>query len=325
MGRAPVFRETAEVDEFDAAVVAEPLAGPPRRSRGRCDGSRHTAAERLPVRVSAVIPALNEAENLPHVLTKLPADLYEVILVDGHSIDRTPELARELLPEIRVVQQTRRGKGNALECGFLQARGDIIVMLDADGSTDPAEIPRYVDALLQGAHFAKGSRFLAGGGSEDITRFRSLGNRGLVRLANVGTGARYTDLCYGYNAFWRACLSTLGFDRDHAAAASDSMQWGDGFEIETLINIRAAQAGLKVVEVPSFEHSRMYGRSNLNAFVDGFRVLRTIATEAWGRRASGEQVASENVIDLTASISDTSHGASAERPAVSASWMQAPF
>ncbi len=121
-----------------------------------------------PPSVSVIVPALNEARNLPHVLGAMP-DVDEVILVDGGSVDDTVETARRLLPGIRVIQQGRKGKGNALACGFAAATGDIIVMIDADGSTDPGEIPRFVEALRRGADFAKGSRFVASGGSADIT------------------------------------------------------------------------------------------------------------------------------------------------------------
>jgi hypothetical protein len=139
-------------------------------------------------------------------------------------------------------------------------------MLDADGSTDPTEIPRFVAALLAGADFAKGSRFIAGGGSADITRIRRLGNWGLAKVVNGFWGGRYSDLCYGYNAFWRRCLPLINPDCG-------------GFEVETLINIRAARTGLRVFEVPSFEHDRRHGVSNLNARRDGMRVLRTILAE----------------------------------------------
>src|SRR5689334_22047609 len=126
--------------------------------------------------VSVVIPALNEARNLPHVFSRLPEGLHEVILVDGHSVDDTLTTARLLRPDVRIIMQTRKGKGNALICGFAAATGDVIVTLDADGSADPGEIPRFVQALLNGADFAKGTRFADGGGSSDITRLRRLGN-----------------------------------------------------------------------------------------------------------------------------------------------------
>ena len=216
--------------------------------------------------ISVVIPTLNEAANLPHVLTRLPETVDEVVLVDGHSIDDTIAVAQAVRPDVRVVLQEGRGKGNALACGFAAARGDIIVMLDADGSTDPAEIERFVAALIAGSDFAKGSRFAPGGGSSDITPLRRLGNRALNGLVNLLFGTRYSDLCYGYNAFWRHCLPHMQVDCD-------------GFEVETLINVRVARAGLTVAEIPSIEHERLFGESKLHAVRDGLRVLRTIVTE----------------------------------------------
>jgi glycosyltransferase involved in cell wall biosynthesis len=216
--------------------------------------------------ITAVIPTLNEASNLPHVLTRIPAVVDEVVLVDGHSVDDTIAVARMIRPDIRVVLQDGTGKGNALACGFAAASGDIIVMLDADGSTDPAEIPLFTEALLAGSDFAKGSRFLGGGGSADITRLRSAGNRALGTIVNLLFRTSYTDLCYGYNAFWRDCLPHMQVDCA-------------GFEVETLINVRVARARLAVTEVPSIEHERLHGESNLHAFRDGMRILRTIISE----------------------------------------------
>ena len=190
--------------------------------------------------------------------------------------------ARRLRPDIRIVRQNRRGKGNALACGFAAATGDIIAMVDADGSADPAEIPLFVQALLDGADFAKGTRFAGGGGSCDITRLRRLGNRMLSGLVNVLCRTKYSDLCYGYNVFWRRHVPVFGLDAESAVPVDGGTRlWGDGFEVETLINIRIAQAGLKVKEVASYEHSRIHGVSNLNARRDGWRVLRTIVAERY--------------------------------------------
>lgn len=229
-------------------------------------------------RVSVVVPALNEAKNLEHVLAKLPDDIHELIVVDGHSVDDTIAVARRLRPDAMIVEQTRKGKGNALACGFAVATGDIVVTLDADGSADPGEIPRFIEALTSGADFAKGSRFLGGGGSSDITRIRALGNRALCSFVNMLYRTRYTDLCYGYNAFWHRALPVVT-NSPLISPAPSGAAWGDGFEIETLITIRVARAGLKVTEVASFEHPRMHGVSNLNAVTDGWRVLRTIFAE----------------------------------------------
>ena len=239
------------------------------------------ASSNLPwPRISVVVPTLNEARNLPYVFSQLPADVHEVIVVDGHSVDGTIAVARQLRPDVRVVQQTRTGKGNALACGFEAATGEIIAMVDADGSADPSEIPRFVQALLSGADFAKGTRFAAGGGSSDITQLRRLGNRLLGAVVNLSYGTHYSDLCYGFNVFWQKYVPVLGLDiTSPPSPRGDGRLWGDGFEIETLIHMRVADEGLCVAEVPSFEHPRIHGVSNLNAFSDGFRVLTTIVVE----------------------------------------------
>ena len=248
---------------------ADPLAGV---SNGNGNGSlgwrgareRRDAARK--VRVSVIVPTLNEAPNLPHVLPRIPTWVHEVVLVDGGSVDGTVEVARKLLPDIRVIGQERPGKGAALQAGFEAASGEILVTLDADGSTDPAEIPLFVGCLLGGADFVKGSRFVQGGGTDDMELHRRAGNwmlRGLVRAA---FGGRYSDLCYGYNAFWRRVLPVIEGD-------------ADGFEIETLMNVRVLAAGMKVAEVPSHEARRIHGLSNLCTFKDGYRVLRLIIRE----------------------------------------------
>ena len=228
--------------------------------------------------ITAVIPTLNEEGNLPHVLPRIPRAVDEVILVDGHSTDRTVEVARELLPDIKVVMQEGKGKGAALRTAFAAATGDIIVMLDADGSTAPEEIPAFVHALMAGADFAKGSRFLHGGGTSDMPFHRRMGNQTFVRMVRWLYGGQYTDLCYGYNAFWRRVLPYLDLD-------------GDGFEIETMMNIRALRSGLRIVEVPSFEDRRVIGVGRLRTVPDGWRVLRTIWSER--RRTPMPLVASD--------------------------------
>ncbi|MEV0527330.1 glycosyltransferase family 2 protein [Streptomyces sp. NPDC050439] len=221
--------------------------------------------------VSVVIPAMNEAENLPYVFKTLPDWVHEVVLVDGNSTDDTVAVARELWPDVKVVRQLGKGKGDALITGFEACTGDIIVMVDADGSADGHEIVSYVSALVSGADFAKGSRFANGGATDDMTPIRKLGNHVLCSVVNAKFGARYTDLCYGYNAFWRHCLDKIDLDCT-------------GFEVETLMNIRVVKAGLKVQEIPSHEYLRIHGVSNLSAVRDGLRVLKVILTERSNRR-----------------------------------------
>jgi len=255
-----------------------------------------TASSGILPKVTVVIPTLNEARNLPHVFSRLPKDLHEVIVVDGHSVDDTLAVARQLRPDVRIVMQNRYGKGNALACGFAAATGDIVAMVDADGSADPAEIPRFVEVLLDGADFAKGTRFADGGGSADITRIRRLGNRFFSVFFNICYKAKYSDLCYGFNVFWRNHVPALDLNvTSPPPEGSDGRLWGDGFEIETLIHIRIAKAGLIVTEVPSFEHKRIHGVSNLSAFGDGIRVLRIILTE---RRRTRRKAASRNMAEV---------------------------
>lgn len=229
-------------------------------------------------RVSVIVPAKNEAANIAEILPYL-AGYHEVIVVVSEGDHDSAAAARAALPTATVIAQTRRGKGNAMVCGFERATGDVIVTFDVDGSADPFEIPRFVAALTNGADLAKGSRFCAGGGSQDITAIRGLGNFGLNRVAGMLTRTRFTDLCYGYNAFWADQLPLLNLPPAAATADAPAMVRGDGFEIEAMIIGRFALAGAAIAEVPSYEHHRYHGHTNLNAVTDGCRVLWTLLTD----------------------------------------------
>lgn len=222
------------------------------------------SAERATVTV--LIPTLNEEENLPHVLPQLPEWIDEVILIDGRSTDRTVEVAKELRPDIKVVMETKKGKGAALRAGFMAASGDIVVMMDADGSTDPSEIAAFVGALLAGADFAKGSRFMQGAGTDDMPFYKMIGNSALTILTNILYGSRYTDITYGYNAIWRK--------NGHALALEI-----DGWAHEIISNIRVKRHALRVVEVACFEQDRIAGEAKLSAFPAGWAILKAIVRE----------------------------------------------
>lgn len=222
-------------------------------------------------RVSVVVPAKNEARNLEHVFATIPEWVDEIVFVDGRSADDSVAVVQRISPDAKIVVQKGQGKGDALRAGFEACTGDVIIAMDADGSTDGGEISRFVSALVTGADFVKGSRFTSGGGSDDITLERRLGNFGLSRLVNLLFGTRYTDLCYGYNAFWARHLPVLDLDCD-------------GFEVETVMNVRAAKAGLVVQEVPSHERSRLHGVSNLHAIRDGWRIAKVIVRERFAKR-----------------------------------------
>jgi hypothetical protein len=222
--------------------------------------------ERRSPRISVVIPALNEAGSIAWVLENMPLDVDEIVLVDGRSTDRTVEVALAVRPDTVVVLDDARGKGCAIRKGIETATGDFVVMLDADGSMDPREITRFVQPLVEGHDLVRGSRFLPGGGTSDMSGLRNVGNRGLLLLTRILYGVKRSDLCYGYAAFRRSSILSLGLT-------------ATGFEIEAQLFLRAERARLSVAEVASFEALRRAGTSNLHAFRDGRRVLQTIISE----------------------------------------------
>lgn len=248
-----------------------------RRRGDRRNGERRVVDEEvssLPKRptVSLVIPTRNEARNVADVLQRLPDMVDEVVLVDARSADVTKLMARSTRHDIRIIDEPAAGKGSALRAGLAAAHGDVLVAMDADGSMSPEEIPRFVHPLTHGFDLAKGSRFIAGGGSLDITPIRRLGNRALVEAANFLLDVRYTDLCYGFFALRRIFLESLDLR-------------STGFEIETEITVRAQLMGLRIAEVPSVELPRRSGQSNLRAVRDGVRVVRTLVRERSRQRA----------------------------------------
>ena len=147
-------------------------------------------------------------------------------------------------------------------------------MIDADGSMSPQEISHYLHFLANGYDFVKGSRFISGGGSLDISKFRSLGNKFLLTVFNRLYDARLTDLCYGFCAFHRRYLEHLSLS-------------ATGFEIEAEMVVHAMQAGLRIAEVPSLELPRRAGISTSGqcGTAPGFCV-QSFATIAPGSPAS---------------------------------------
>lgn len=266
IGAHDFVRKPFYPDELLARIQAlldteQPISSTPGRP------IQHRGVELRPT-VSLIIPTLNEAQNLPLILPYIPMDIVdEVILVDGRSTDGTVEISRKIMPSIKLVMEKKPGKGAALTAGYRASSGDIIVVMDADGSNDPREIHRFIQALREGADFVKGSRFASGGGTTDMPRIRRLGNAGFVHLVNLLFNGTFTDLCYGYHAFWRYCLDSL------------DLKDADGFEIDTAIYLQAMGKRLKIREVPSFEGYRFYGDGKLRTIPDGLRVLRTIFNE----------------------------------------------
>lgn len=240
----------------------EPKAEGDIRSIAKCGNSDVLIKPTIEV----VIPTLNEAKAIGQVLRGVRKYADRILVIDGHSSDGTAEIARKL--GARVVMQNSSGKGSALREAFEYTDCDIIVMIDADGSMKPREIPSLVEAMAPGVDLVKGSRFLPGGYSEDMSFIRKIGNWLFLSLVNGLWSTNYTDLCYGLGAIRKEALERLF---SHLKSES--------FEIETEICIKAKKLGLKVVEVPSIELRRRHGKSNLRAILDGLRILRTIARE----------------------------------------------
>jgi len=219
--------------------------------------------------VTVIIPTLNEEESIAKVIRELNLMGYDdILVVDGNSGDRTVEIAKGY--GANVIVQKGRGKGAALRQAFNyeNLNGDVVVMMDADGSMNPSEIPLFIEALDSGADLVKASRFLPHGYSEDMSLIRRIGNGFFLSLVNWFWSASYTDLCYGFAAFRKDVIKKLC---SHLKSVN--------FEIETEVFIKAKKLGLKVVEVPSIESRRRHGKSNLRIFRDGFRILKTIVGE----------------------------------------------
>ena len=216
--------------------------------------------------VSIVIPTINECPNIKEVIPKLPKFIDEIIIVDGCSTDGTIEEIKKYRNDVKVIIEKKKGKGVALRRGFKEASGDLIIMMDADGSHNPKELPLLVDPVLNGYDVTKASRLLPGGGSDDFTAFRRFGNKMFVIMVNTLYRSNYTDLCYGYRAFKKDALEKMQLK-------------SDGFEVETEQSILMIKAGLKIKEIPSFEIKRKHGNSRLNSFRDGWKILRVIISE----------------------------------------------
>jgi glycosyltransferase involved in cell wall biosynthesis len=251
------------------AILAPPAAR--RVSPVYPAGGRAGSHDQRGATVSVVVPTWNEAGNIRQVMNQL-ARFDDVVLVDGYSEDDTVRIARAVRPDVHVIERRPRGKGDALRAGFAAATGDVIVMMDADGSMDPEEVDAFVSMIAVGFDLVKGSRLACGGGSHDLTIVRWAGNKALCGLANHLFHTNWTDLCYGYIAFRRECLPRLALT-------------ADGFEVESQILANAALAGLRVAEIPSVELPRISGESHLNARRDGLRVVRAMLRARYSPRA----------------------------------------
>jgi len=215
-------------------------------------------------KITGLICAYNEANNLPFVLNRIPDWVDEVLLIDGHSTDETVQIAKNIRPDIMIVQQPKTGKDDALKYGMGLVTGDIIVMLDADGATDPTEMDKFIKPLFEGYDFVKGSRFL-NTRPQKLPWYRHFGNWVLVTETNLLFRTKFTDVCSGYNAFWNTAWKEIDFP--------------DDFGYEPLIILRAKRAGLRIIEVSHHDNGRISGKSKLPNWGQGWGAFKAIWKE----------------------------------------------
>ncbi|MBN2604121.1 MAG: glycosyltransferase family 2 protein [Candidatus Thermoplasmatota archaeon] len=230
------------------------------------DSPKETFNSKKADKLQIIIPTLNECDTLPFLLKELKQYTEKVIVIDGGSIDGTVTIAEEY--GASVIQQTEKGKGAAVCQAFKEADGDPVIILDADGSMRPIEIPIFLKRIDDGADLVKGSRFLKGGYSEDMSFFRYLGNRFFVGLINFFFSEKFSDLCYGYIAMNNKAIKKL-----------TPLLKSKYFEIETEIIIKAKKLDLTIVEAPSIELKRLNGDSKLRTLHDGFSIFKLILNE----------------------------------------------
>lgn len=190
----------------------------------------------------------------------LSSHTYEIIVVDGHSTDRTVSISKRGGAKILYDSV---GKGSALIKGLSAARGDIVISMDADLSHEPRELKLLIAGIEAGYDICMGSRFILGGGSDDMPLLRKVGNWVFLSAVNLIFKSHYSDMCYGYRSFRKGVFSKLHLRET-------------GFGIETEINIDARKKKFKILEVPSMEKKRQSGEGKLRTFKDGYVILRTI-------------------------------------------------
>jgi glycosyltransferase involved in cell wall biosynthesis len=212
--------------------------------------------------VTLIVPCRNEAANLEILLPRLVGVAAEVIIVDGHSTDGTQALVASY--PFRYVRDNGHGKGDGVRVGIEQAGMETCVLIDADLSHDPRDIPGLARPILDGeADLVLGSR-MRGGGDEFVATAAELvrlaGNMGLTWLINVRCGSALSDSQNGFRAARTSLLRSLKL-----TAARHT--------IELEMTMRALRAGARVVEYPTHEYPRRFGRSSLSVTGQGLRFL----------------------------------------------------
>ena len=215
-------------------------------------------------KVTVIIPTRNEEGCIGSLIREIPKKYVdEIVVIDGHSTDNTREEAKGADTKTKVFLQRGWGYGGAVQQGAKHARGDILILMDADGSMNPNAIPQLLKKADEGYEYVMGSRYINGSKSEDDTIIRYIGNKFFTWLTNIIHKTNVTDSLYTYNA-----IPKKSFLKIKAKSK--------GFEYCTEILVRAKMAGLKFAEVPAPERARSCGKTKVNAFWHGLKILTMI-------------------------------------------------
>lgn len=231
------------------------------------------------MKISCIIPAHNEEENITPLINKLMGvlssinDNYEIIVVDDNSTDNTGEILDRLSNEfsnVEVIHRTKdQGVGNTLRCGFSEARGDVIVTMDADLSHDPADLKILFDTFNQGYDLVLGSRYIEKGCMDTATQ-RKIISRLFNMVAKLMTGVAIKDLTTGYRIHKKEMLEDLDLS-------------STGFEIHVEIPLKAFTKGYKIGECPILYQKRKRGKSKLKYLKEGPRYTKIVLSSSLNR------------------------------------------
>lgn len=261
LARLPGFRSLCLTN----LIVARPVGLPPP----------HAAP-----RVSVICPCRNESGNIEHIVRRLPSmgRHTELILVEGHSKDDTLEQCRRVAAvasekDIKVFIQKGKGKADAVRLGFSQASGDILMILDADLSVAPEDLPQFYDVLVNGkAEFLNGSRLVYAMDPQAMRFLNLLGNKCFALLLSRLLGQPIKDTLCGTKVMWK---------RDYERIAAGRVYFGDFDPFGDFdLLFGAAKLNLKIAEIPVRYRERIYGETNISRFTHGWLLLKMSARAA---------------------------------------------
>jgi SAM-dependent methyltransferase len=245
--------------------------------------ARPQVPDQLPKRplVSVIVPARNEEGNIPEIFSRTPemGRGTELVFVEGHSVDDTygvieREMVRHPKRHCRLLKQTGVGKGDAVRLGFSEANGELLMVLDADMTVPPEDLPRFYDAIVSGkAEFINGVRLVYPMEKQAMRYANLVGNKFFSLAFSWLLGQPIKDTLCGTKVLWKADYGRIAVNR---AYFGDFDPFGDYDLI-----FGAARLGLKMVDLPIRYRERAYGRTNIKRWKHGWSLLKMVLFAAW--------------------------------------------